>query len=107
MLWVRVRGVSPRARKVADTFPVTSNRVPGFLGINVCLMKTILPLTFIAALGAFIALPINFEVAGSMLFAAGVMAVAVCDYSRSMRPMDVPAPLAVTPRRAERFGLAA
>jgi hypothetical protein len=71
-------------------------------------MKTIPALTFIAALGAFVLFPFRFEIAGSVLFAAGFLAIAFCDYSRRMRPLELPAVAAVvTARRTERFGLAA
>jgi hypothetical protein len=71
-------------------------------------MKTIPALTFIAALGAFVLFPLSFEIAGSVLFAAGFVAIALCDYSRRTRPLELPAVAAVvTARRTERFGLAA
>jgi hypothetical protein len=71
-------------------------------------MKTLPALTFIAALGAFVILPVSFEVAGSALFAAGFFSIALSDYSRRTRPLQLPAVAAVvSARRTERFGLAA
>ena len=70
-------------------------------------MKTLPALAFIAALFAFLFFPLSFEVAGSVLFAAGFAAIAFYDYSRNARPLRMPAPVAAIPSRRERFGLAA
>ena len=72
-------------------------------------MKTLTALTFIAALVAFVLLPLNFVVTGSLLFAAGLVSILVADYGRVHRPRAVRvAPVvAALPRRTERFGLAA
>ena len=70
-------------------------------------MKALPALTFVAATFAFFLLPLRFEIAASILSTAGLMAIAVCDYSRTKRPLRVSAPTAVTPTRKERFGLAA
>jgi hypothetical protein len=71
-------------------------------------MKTVPAFMFIAALGAFLLFPLSFEIAGSALFAAGFIAIALCDYSRRNRPLALPAVAAmVSARRSERFGLAA
>jgi hypothetical protein len=73
-------------------------------------MKTLPAFAFIAALGAFLFFPLSFEIAGSALFAAGFAAIALCDYSRRARPLQLPAVAAVVTaevRRTERFGLAA
>lgn len=70
-------------------------------------MKTIIPFAFIAALVAFVVLPVSFAPALSALFAAGFVAIVLSDYSR--RPVlsggGLPAAAAVS--RSERFGLAA
>jgi hypothetical protein len=94
--------------KCAANFFVTSDNVPGFQGIkHLSSMKALPSLAFIAALFAFLLLPFSFEIAGSMLFAAGFAAIAFCDYSRIARPLRVPVSVAVTSSRRERFGLAA
>lgn len=72
-------------------------------------MKSLPAFAFLAALAGFLLLPVNFALAGSILFAAGVLAIAIADYTRWTRPLAVPA--AASPRvratRAERFRLAA
>ena len=72
-------------------------------------MKSLPSLAFIAALVAFVFLPVNFVVTGSLLFAAGLATIVVADYGRSYRPLMVPATprVAALPQRTERFGLAA
>ncbi len=71
-------------------------------------MKFLPAVTFIAALGVFVFCPINFEIAGSALFAAGFLAIMISDYSRRTRVLELPAVAAVVAaRRTERFGLAA
>ena len=72
-------------------------------------MKTLPSLAFIAALVAFVFLPLNFVVTGSLLFAAGLTAILVSDYGRSPRPIVVHATpmVAALPQRTARFGLAA
>jgi hypothetical protein len=70
-------------------------------------MKTFPALAFIVALFAFVIFPVNFEIAGSLLFAAGLSAIIFSDYTRMTRPLRVPVSSAVTPARRERFGLAA
>lgn len=70
-------------------------------------MKAILPLTFVAALVAFVLFPINFEIAGSILTAAAIAAIAVCDYSQTTRRRPVSARVAVAIPHQEKFGLAA
>lgn len=71
-------------------------------------MKTI-PAAFLVALVAFVLFPLNFEIAGSLLFVAGFAAIVVRDYGRLPRPLTIsrPAPVTVTEPRRERFGLAA
>lgn len=71
-------------------------------------MKTIVPIAFIAALVAFVLLPVSFAPAVSALFAAGLVAIVLSDYSR--RPVlsagfGMPAAAALS--RSERLGLAA
>ncbi len=71
-------------------------------------MKTLPAIAFLAALGAFVLSPLSFALGGSLLFAAGVVAIALGDYARPARPLALPAVAAeVAARRSERFGLAA
>ena len=70
-------------------------------------MKAFLASSFIAALIAFLFTPLNFETAGSALFAAGFAAIAISDYARRLRPLRISAAEGVTLPRKERFGLAA
>jgi hypothetical protein len=74
-------------------------------------MKTLPALAFAAALVAFVFLPVNFVVTGSLLFAAGLASIIVADYGHVRRPIGVQARarrlLAAQARRTERFGLAA
>lgn len=72
-------------------------------------MKTLPALPFIAALAAFILFPVNFEIAVSLLVAAGLTTIMISDYSRSHRSFAI----RIAPRSAavaldkERLGLAA
>ena len=70
-------------------------------------MKAIPALAFVAALFAFLLFPLRFEMAGSILFAAGLAIIVVSDYRRMSRPVRVPVgdPAIHSPR--EKFGLAA
>ena len=70
-------------------------------------MKTISTLALISAFAAFLLVPLSFEISVSLLFAAGFTAIALTDYARTMRPLRVPAAVAVMPARKEKFGLAA
>lgn len=71
-------------------------------------MKTVPILTFLLALGAFLLSPLSFEISTSLLFATGFAAIALSDYGRRVRPLQLPPVAAVvTARRTERFGLAA
>jgi hypothetical protein len=72
-------------------------------------MKTLTAFAFIAALVAFVILPVNFVATVSVLFGAGLAAILMADYTRGPRILNVrPAPVAaMTPSRSERFGLAA
>lgn len=65
-------------------------------------MKT--PLFFIAALVAFFALPFDFTMMASVLFAAALATFMVADYGRGYRPL-VPVPVAA--QGPERLRLAA
>lgn len=55
-------------------------------------MKT--PLCFLAALAAFLVLPVDFTAMLSALFAAGLVALAVADYRWKYRPVGRCASLA-------------
>lgn len=71
-------------------------------------MKTLPAFAFIAALVAFLVLPLSFVVGGSILFAAGLVAIVLSDYARPPVPLRVAAKTAVgAPARSARFGLAA
>lgn len=70
-------------------------------------MKALVPTSFIAALVAFVLLPVSFYVAGSALFAAGFVAIVFSDYSRRAGFTPPRAVAAVTLPSRERFGLAA
>ena len=67
-------------------------------------MKTVLPLLFPAAFGAFLLSPLSFELGVSLLTAAALVGIALNDYSR--RPRARAAAMVPT-FREERFGLAA
>jgi hypothetical protein len=104
----RVGDNAPHLESVAAKFFVTSDNLSGFQGIkHLSVMKAFPALAFVAALFAFVLFPLRFEIAGSILFAAGFVAIAFCDYSRGSRPLRVRASVAVTASRKERFGLAA
>jgi hypothetical protein len=72
-------------------------------------MKTLPAFAFIAALVAFVLLPVNVVATVSVLFVTGLAAVFISDYSRGPRILSVRrAPVAaLAPPRSERFGLAA
>jgi hypothetical protein len=72
-------------------------------------MKTLPALSFLAALVAFVVLPLNFEISGSLLFSAGLAAILIADYTRPVRaPRLATCTAAVAASgRSERFGLAA
>ncbi|MDO8543747.1 MAG: hypothetical protein Q7S40_25170 [Opitutaceae bacterium] len=69
-------------------------------------MKSLPALAFVAALAAFVVLPLSFAVGGSILFSAGLVAIVFSDYTRTcggfLSTSNVRARL-----RGERFGLAA
>jgi hypothetical protein len=73
-------------------------------------MKTLPALAFLAAFVAFVILPLPFEIAGSLLIAAALGAIAVGDYARTRRLQRVlagsAAPVSARPR-LERLRLAA
>jgi hypothetical protein len=69
-------------------------------------MKTLLALSALAALVAFVLVPISFEIAVSLLFAAGLTVIVAGDYGHVVRPLRLrSAPVAA--QRSERFRLAA
>jgi hypothetical protein len=73
-------------------------------------MKTFPLFATVAILAAFVAFlffPFRFEITFSALFAGGLAMIAFSDYRRAARQLPAPAPVAVTPSRKERFGLAA
>ena len=73
-------------------------------------MKSLPAFAFIAALVAFVLFPLNFALAGSILFGAGLLTIAISDYARSPRPLRLAAPARPAPVMAapvERFRLAA
>ena len=71
-------------------------------------MKTLPAPAFIAALVAFVVLPVNFVATVSVLFGAGLAAILVSDYRRGLRlKLRTASVVALTPQRSERFGLAA
>jgi hypothetical protein len=70
-------------------------------------MKALPALAFGAATFAFVIIPLQFEVAASLLSGAGLMAIVLSDYARTPRRLRVCAPTAVAHPRKERFGLAA
>lgn len=70
-------------------------------------MKTLSGILIIAALAAFLLLPIGFEIAMSVLFAIGFAAVVGADYSRRPQMARVATAVAVASQSKERFGLAA
>jgi hypothetical protein len=52
-------------------------------------------------------LPLNVEVTGSLIFGAGLVAIAFNDYARRSRPLSERRAAVVAAPRTERFGLAA
>jgi hypothetical protein len=72
-------------------------------------MKTLVPLSFVAALVAILVLPLKFEIAVSSVAAAGFLANAITDYSRRLQslPVRATAGVRVSLAHKERFGLAA
>lgn len=62
----------------------------------------------LAALAAFVLLPLSFEMTCSLLFGAGLAAIVYSDYARVIRSGQMQyATAAVPAKRSERFGLAA
>ena len=72
-------------------------------------MKTLPTFAFLAALVAFVVFPLSFEIGGSLLFAAGFVAITFHDYRRTAWPLMLPvtAPVVMNTSRKEKFGLAA
>jgi hypothetical protein len=68
-------------------------------------MKT--PLFFLAALAAFFLLPLDFTATVSVLFGAGLAAILVSDYKRTLPTLRVPAVAASAPRSKQTLRLAA
>ena len=66
-------------------------------------MKAIPALALFAATFAFLILPLRIEIAASILAAAGLMAVAMSDYSRATRRLRVPLEAAPARERGGRF----
>lgn len=91
--------------------PVTSCRAPCFQGFNsmLTMKKSALMLAAsVAALSALVLTSASLEAATSFFAAAGVLAIAFRDYSRSSRTLlTAHAFTAATPNRSERLGLAA
>ena len=73
-------------------------------------MKTLPIIAFLAALAAFLFAPLNIEITGSLLFAAGLLCILVEDYGQATRSLTRREPLAAFPysaRPAPAIGLAA
>ncbi|MBI5768128.1 MAG: hypothetical protein HZA93_10055 [Verrucomicrobia bacterium] len=72
-------------------------------------MKTLPIFALVAAPVAFIALPVNFVAAVSVLFGTGLVALLISDYGHAPRPLawGRTAVAALPAPRTERFGLAA
>lgn len=69
-------------------------------------MKTLLTLSALAALVAFVLVPISFEFAVSLLFAVGLAGIVASDYGHAARQLRLRSAPAVA-HRPERFRLAA
>jgi hypothetical protein len=71
-------------------------------------MKTIPALVLIAAFVAFVLVEFSFVTSVSVLFAVGLLALTVADYTRTYRPLALSATGGKVPALpGERFGLAA
>lgn len=73
-------------------------------------MKTLSLISFIAAFVALVASPLSLEVAGSLVFAAGLLCIMVGDYARPVRSLTTSAKVVRFPRTANAapaLGLAA
>ena len=69
-------------------------------------MKTLPILALLAAFVAFVLISFSFEIALSVVFATGLAAIVIGDYSRAIRASAL-RPVRVVAQRTERFGLAA
>lgn len=70
-------------------------------------MKTLTLAAIGLTLAASILVPFAFELGASILFATGVIGIAVFDYTRTSRRLRLPLAAPVVVQRRERFGLAA
>jgi hypothetical protein len=68
-------------------------------------MKSLIPLTYAAALAAFLVLPLNAEITGSLSFMASLAMILSADYGRRLSPLSVPT--AARPATREPLRLAA
>lgn len=60
-------------------------------------MKTFPIIISFAALAAFVLFPLNVEITGSALFAAGLLGILVGDYNRPVRVLGRTAPVIFSP----------
>jgi hypothetical protein len=73
-------------------------------------MKTLPALASISALAAFALLPHTLPIIASLVFGACLVGIFAADYSRTIKPLTMPAKVVEFPRPARRaasFGLAA
>jgi hypothetical protein len=68
-------------------------------------MKSLFPLTYAAAFAAFLVLPFNAEITGSLSFVASLAMVLGADYGRRLNSLSVAT--AARPATRERLRLAA
>jgi len=52
-------------------------------------MKTLPVIAFLAALAAFVLVPLSFETSGSLLFSAGLLCILMGDYGRPVRSLQL------------------
>jgi hypothetical protein len=69
-------------------------------------MKTLPVIAFLAALAAFVLLPISFNLAATLFFVTGITPILIADYTRPLRPLRAVSASKVAVSR-ERFRLAA
>jgi hypothetical protein len=70
-------------------------------------MKTLPSSAFLAALVAFLVLPVSPAIAGSILFVAGILSILVADYRSGIRAYTMLGASPALVRRTELYGLAA
>lgn len=99
----RTRAADDAATGIACNF----SRAPVFSGATSNFMKTAIALAFIAALVAFVLLPVSFVTAASALFGAGLTTIMISDYSRARSLRARPVAVRAVPARIERLELAA